>query len=173
MSVEITVSSAEEADAIIEAVRAQLEDWGPFFVYLGEHVLPVAQVNQWDRAFGLGLIPSLATMEARRRRWGYYQIQPDIRAYPAGPYLEWTGSLRHATDFFTEIQPKQATINPSKNYEGPIKGDAFAFTVGALVPEANIWDVAGLDRHIDGDIERYLTETVLPAVERSFAGVHA
>lgn len=161
----IQVETEAGAQLVIANVMQQLEDWSTFFQLMNETVLPEAQKNVWDRAFGLGLIPSLATMEARRRRWGYYKIQPDVRAYPAGPYLEWTGSLRHATDFFTTIGPKNAVIDPNANYEGPIEGgSAFQSTVGSLVPESNIWFVDDLDRRIDQAIEVWLSDQIVTRV---------
>lgn len=162
----IRVDTAEGAQIVIANVMRQLEDWSTFFQLMNETVLPEAQKDVWDRAFGLGLIPSLETMEARRRRWGYYKIQPDSRAHPAGPYLEWTGSLRHATDFFTEIGPRRAVIDPDVNYEGPIEGfiHPFAATVGAIVPESNIWFVDDLEKRIDLAIDQWLSDQIVTRI---------
>ncbi len=160
----IRVDTPEAAQAVIAGVMHQLEDWTTFFDLMNEEILPEAQMQVWDSRFRIGLQHAQSTIEARAKGRGYYRNPPNERARPDFPYLEWTGALRHATDHFTKIGPKSATIDPSQNYDGPIKAaDPFSVIANGL-PESAIWFLDSLDQSIEKAIESWLGNQIIAKV---------
>ena len=158
MTQTVTVRTDAEAAALVAKLTARFNDFSPFFLKLGQTVLPDAELAQWGRRFGLGLTHAQSTIDDRTHRRDYYKLGT-ARGTPDWPYFEWTGSLRNAASKFTTITPHQADVDPDANCEGPIEGhNPFSTTVGRLVDEQHVWDLAFIEPAIERALDEYVQE---------------
>ena len=160
------VGSEVEAAAVLARTETKLRNMIPFWQKLEQATgaLDVAEREVWDRRFNTGIRHSPATIKARQNRTGYYANDKGSRATSSSPFFEWTGSLRRAASRFTTMTADKATIDPDRNYEGPLDGvvpNPFSDIVGNVISDERIFD----DRILGNRIERELNSYLLASLE--------
>lgn len=159
-----TVRSEAAIEAVLAGIGRRLGDWRGFWRRMERDTgLPSVQRSWWDDRFNRGLQHAPGTVAARAKRKGYYRNAPSNRASPSSPYLEWTGSLRKATDHFTRRTALEASIDADRNYRGPLRR-VFSNPVTAVLSPHNVdaWEPKRVERLIDQTMDEWLVEDVLP-----------
>lgn len=157
--VDVTVEDEIEAAKLLAALDKRLEDWRDFWG-LAQAEIAKVQIGGWSRA-SMGSVKG-ATVDARQQRSGYYENEP-AEGLVWAKYF-WTGALAAATTYFTWTRPLAASIDPHRNYRGPLSGE-FRDPFGAIVgheSDMKIWNTRGIDKALDATIETWLTKNVLP-----------
>ena len=132
-----------------------------------------AQAAWWRGGFGgrAGRLSSF-TIAERRARAGYYENPPGDGVTPARPKWKWTGLMEKSTTLLLDKRAQSAVIDTARNYAGPLPYrdpvDAIIVKKAGLDP----WDLSNNDRTgmtaaIEGTLEDWLTEEVLPHVAAS------
>lgn len=158
-----TVSVETETDAVllIATIESLLHDWRPMWKRM-EAKLPAEQKRHWDEDIGRRFNLKASTVVSRARRKpksSYYaRNRPGPRAQPSKPYLEWTGSLREATERFSEKKALSAKLDMDKTYKGPIKGvPSKMLTARGLEG----WDERKLEKLVEETLVEFLEQDVI------------
>jgi len=158
------VGSELEAEAIVGRI-ADRRDWSPFFRTLEKQsgALDVGMREVWDQRFAIGIRHADATIEARAKGRGYYRNRRGPKATRSAPFLYWTGSELAAVSRFTTIDADKATIDPDRNYRGPLEGivsNPFSDIVSEVVHDDYIFGSKSVHNRISRDLTAFLFKTL-------------
>jgi len=154
----IAVDNLPAALAAVGRVQAEFADFRPLWLRLAAAPLPDLMRARWDAAFGLGLRPADSTIEERRERDAdtYYGAHaPNPRARADGPYFEWTGALREAASGWTTVEALKATIDPSRNYRGPLGPGGWDETGARFLPDDALYPLRDVEAMVERELEAW------------------
>jgi hypothetical protein len=161
----VNVREDWQADAVAAMAEAATDD----MTKLWQHVRPeveAAQEKHWKTLWALST-DAKAVRRAREGYYGQYAAGKGISA--AGPGLQWTGNLKKAAQKLTSATSKAASIQPSKNYTGPLSRemrDPYEQVVVMRIGDDAGFDTDAIDKGIDKALETWLDEEIIPQVVR-------
>ena len=167
--VRLVVDSLAQVEFILGAISSRISDWRPVWKRAEEDYLPDSQKRWWDQRFNKALIHAPGTVKARRKRQGYYKNSRGDRATDSGPYLEWTGGLREATEQFNRKGDVFAEIKPDLLYKGPIRANLGGKVVSTLLERRGVlaWNPQAVERAIEKAADDWLERDVLTGLRFS------